>query len=79
MSAVRELMSRLINLQQLTFAKILAEINALMQRTEEARIYAWLAQTGGYPPRRELTAESTARVVVIKLTTDPPAVVPLLE
>ena len=72
-------MSRLINLQQLTFAKIVAEINALLRRTEEARIYAWLGQTGKYPPRRELTAESTARVVVIKLTTDPPDAAPLLE
>lgn len=72
MSIVREVFSRLLTLHQLTLASILREVNATLRRKEEARIYAWMASTGRYPPRREQEAETTARVVVIEQTADPP-------
>jgi hypothetical protein len=38
-----------------TLAGILAEVNAVLRRTEEARIYHWVDATGEFPPsRREL-------------------------
>jgi len=38
--------------RRLTPAGIAAELSATLRRREEARIYHWRRQTGGYPPRR---------------------------
>lgn len=72
MSVLREVFSRLLNLRLLTLAGIVAELNATLRRKEEARIYAWVAETGGYPPRRAQEAETTARRVVVQQATTPP-------
>ncbi len=37
---------------RLTPEAALRELNAVMRRKEEARIYHWFQRTGGYPPRR---------------------------
>ena len=37
---------------RLTPEGILRELNAVLRRNEEARIYHWFKRTGGYPPRR---------------------------
>lgn len=59
MSVVREAMSRLIALRDLTPEGVRRELNATLRRTEEARIYHWFHRTGRYPPRR--TAGPSAR------------------
>jgi hypothetical protein len=76
-SVIRELMSRLLSLQRLTFARILEELNAWLQRKEESRIYWWLEETGEYPPRRGEEPATTARRIEIEPATDPPEGVPL--
>ena len=35
-----------------TLAGILEEVNAVLRRTEEARIYHWVNATGEFPPSR---------------------------
>ena len=40
----------------LTPEAALRELNAVLRRKEEARIYHWFQRTGGYPPRRGTTA-----------------------
>lgn len=76
-SVVRELMSRLLSLQRLTFDSILSELNEWLKRKEMARIYWWLAETGHYPPRRvEEPATTARRIEVEPAATNPPSGVP---
>jgi hypothetical protein len=35
-----------------TLAGIVAEVNTVLRRTEEARIYHWVNATGEFPPSR---------------------------
>jgi hypothetical protein len=35
-----------------TLAGIVAEVNTVLRRTEEARIYHWVDATGEFPPSR---------------------------
>ena len=41
---------------RLTPEAALRELNAILRRKEEARIYHWRQRTGGYPPRRGAAA-----------------------
>jgi hypothetical protein len=49
---LREVISRLLRRPQMTLEEIAREISRVMRRTEEARIYAWVAEHGRYPPPR---------------------------
>jgi len=49
-SVLRELFSRVLALERLTLADIVREMNEALRRTEEARIYHWMANVGKYPP-----------------------------
>lgn len=69
-SVLREAFSRVLALGQLTLAGIVGELNATLRRTEEARIYHWVENTGGYPPGRTEPAEP--RVVTELSKPDPP-------
>jgi hypothetical protein len=40
----------------LTLEALTRELNAVLRRKEEARIYHWQRQTGEYPPRRNRPA-----------------------
>jgi len=51
-SVLREVFSRVLALERLTLGTIVRELNATLRRTEEARIYHWIENTGKYPPRR---------------------------
>jgi hypothetical protein len=51
-SVLREVFSRVIALDRLTLEGIVRELNEVLRRKEEARIYHWIANTGQYPPRR---------------------------
>jgi hypothetical protein len=72
-SVVREALGRVLTLAVLTLAGIVQEMNATLRRKEEARIYAWVALTGEYPPRRGQPREPTARIVLVEQTTGPPS------
>lgn len=49
---LREVISRLLRRPRMTMAEIARQISRVMRRTEEARIYAWVAEHGRYPPPR---------------------------
>jgi len=51
-SVLREVFSRVLALGRLTREGIVRELNETLRRTEEARIYHWMKNTGKYPPRR---------------------------
>ena len=55
-SVLREVFSRVIALRELSVAAIARELEATLLRKEEARIYHYVHNTGGYPPRRQTTA-----------------------
>lgn len=61
-SVLREVFSRVFALERLTLEGIVRELNEVLRRTEEARIYHWMANTGKYPPRRLLSRESRVTV-----------------
>ena len=71
-SVLREVFSRVIALGRLTLATIVRELNETLRRTEEARIYHWIDNTGKYPPRRTEPGEPTATVVEVGLPCGPP-------
>jgi SRSO17 transposase len=52
-SQLREVFTRLLRRRRTTAAKIADEINRVLRRTEEARIYAWIAKHNRYPPPRK--------------------------
>ena len=51
---VRAIFSDLLRDPPPTHAQIAEHVTAVLRRNEEARIYAWHQQTGGYPPPRPL-------------------------
>jgi SRSO17 transposase len=55
-SQLREVFTRLIQRRRTTAAQIADEINRALRRTEEARIYAWVAKHSRYPPPRKVAA-----------------------
>jgi SRSO17 transposase len=66
-SVLREVFSRVLVLGRVTLETIVRELNATLRRTEEARIYHWMKNTGKYPPRR--THPSEPRLVVAEAGT----------
>jgi SRSO17 transposase len=71
-SVLREVFSRVLALGQLTLATIVREMNETLRRTEEARIYHWMNNTGKYPPRRTVLSAPTASVLEVGLPCGPP-------
>jgi SRSO17 transposase len=69
-SVLREVFTRVLALGRMTLAGMVEELNATLRRTEEARIYHWVKNTGEYPPRRMEPSEP--RVVVEVARSDPP-------
>ena len=53
---VREIFSRLLRRPRPSADQIAAEINRVLRRTEEARIYAWFHEHHHYPPSRKRSA-----------------------
>ncbi|MGH7169317.1 MAG: hypothetical protein ACRELG_03460 [Gemmataceae bacterium] len=51
---VRQIFARLLRIPQVRVEQIAREINGVLRRNEEARIYHYLAHTGNYPPPRPL-------------------------
>jgi SRSO17 transposase len=64
-SVLREVFSRVLALGRVTLPAIVRELNETLRRTEEARIYHWVENTGKYPPRR--SAPSQPRVTVAQV------------
>lgn len=54
---MREVFTCLLRNPQPSPEQIARQVSDVLRRNEEARIYAWLQRTGGYPPPR-LLAES---------------------
>ena len=52
MPVLREVMSRLLRQPRMSAREIAEELTRVLRRTEEARIYAWYAEHGRYPPPR---------------------------
>jgi SRSO17 transposase len=61
-STLREVFSRVLAFGRLTLESVVQELNETLRRTEEARIYHWIANTGTYPPRRSVP--TPPRVIV---------------
>jgi hypothetical protein len=49
---VRVIVARVLHRRPQTLAEILEEVNRVLRRTEEARIYHWHKQHKKFPPRR---------------------------
>ena len=64
-SVLREVFSRVLALGRLTLEGIVQELNETLRRTEEARIYHWMANTGKYPPRRVVLRNSGISVAEV--------------
>jgi SRSO17 transposase len=71
-SVLREVFSRVLALGRLTLGEIVREMNEVLRRTEEARIYHWIANTGEYPPRRTVLSDPLAPVVEVGQPCGPP-------
>jgi SRSO17 transposase len=71
-SVLREVFSRVLALGRLTLAGIVEELNETLRRTEEARIYHWIAKTGKYPPRRTEPSEPRAVLAAVGVPRAPP-------
>jgi SRSO17 transposase len=74
-SVLREVFSRVLALGRLTLEEIVREMNEVLRRTEEARIYHWVANTDKYPPRRTVhttPSEPPVTVVVVGEPCGPP-------
>ena len=52
-SQLREIFTGLLGRPRPTARQIADEINRVLRRNEEARIYHWYARTGTYPPPRQ--------------------------
>jgi len=63
-SVLREVFSRVLALGRLTLEGIVREMNEVLRRTEEARIYHWVANTGKYPPRRTVVPSVPGEFIV---------------
>jgi SRSO17 transposase len=73
-SVLREVFSRVLALGRLTLAGIVREMNETLRRTEEARIYHWVANTGQYPPRRPVPSEPIVTATEVGWPCGPPGV-----
>lgn len=71
-SVLREVFSRVFALRRLSLASIVRELNETLRRTEEARIYHWVHNTGKYPPRRTVPSQTTATAVPVGFPCGPP-------
>jgi SRSO17 transposase len=71
-SVLREVFSRVLALGRLTLAGIVRELNEVLRRTEEARIYHWVANTGKYPPRRTVPSALSVTVAEVGEPCAPP-------
>jgi SRSO17 transposase len=67
-SVLREVFSRLLDLEQLTRQAIVRELNETLRRTEEARIYHWIKSTGHYPPRRTVPSAPHPLITVVEVS-----------
>jgi len=70
-SVLREVFSRVMALGRLTLEGIVREMNEVLQRTEEARIYHWVANTGKYPPRRTVAIAPSEPLVTVNEDGEP--------
>jgi len=70
-SVLREVFSRVLALGRLTREAIVRELNETLRRTEEARIYHWMENTGKYPPRRTGLGDPSVSVAEGKETHSP--------
>ena len=52
MPQLRVIFARVLHRPPTTLAGILEEVNVVLRRTEEARIYHWVDATGEFPPSR---------------------------
>jgi SRSO17 transposase len=71
-SVLREVFSRVLALRRATLEDIVREMNEVLRRTEEARIYHWMANVGKYPPRRTVPREPIAGVEEVGEPCGPP-------
>jgi SRSO17 transposase len=71
-SVLREVFSRVLALGRLTLAEIVREMNEVLRRTEEARIYHWMKNTGEYPPRRPIVSEPSITGIDVAEPCGPP-------
>jgi SRSO17 transposase len=71
-SVLREVFSRTLALGRLALETIVRELNATLRRTEEARIYHWVENTGHYPPRRTVSSEPIVTVAEAGAPCGPP-------
>ena len=74
MSVLREVFSRVLALGRLTLGEIVREMNEVLRRTEEARIYHGMANTGEYPPRRTVLGDPLDSVAGMEDPCGPPGV-----
>jgi len=49
---LRALFARLLHRRPSGLGEVLAEVNDVLRRTEEARIYHWVETHGRFPPSR---------------------------
>jgi SRSO17 transposase len=71
-SVLREVFSRVLALGRLTLAGIVRELNEVLRRTEKARIYHWIKNTGKYPPRRTVCSAADVTVTEVSEPRAPP-------
>jgi SRSO17 transposase len=71
-SVLREVFSRVLALGRLSLADIVGEMNEVLRRTEEARIYHWVANVGEYPPRRTDRSDGVVHVAEVDEPCGPP-------
>ena len=71
-SVLREVFSRVLALGRLSLAGIVTEMNEVLRRTEAARIYHWVANTGKYPPRRTSPAAPVVTPAEVGESRNPP-------
>ena len=61
MPQTREIFTRLLRKPPPSPEQIVEEINRVLRRNEEARIYHWHQRTGNFPPRRDEPNAGTSR------------------
>jgi SRSO17 transposase len=71
-SVLREVFSRVLALGRVALQGIVRELNEVLRRTEETRIYHWMANTGNYPPRRTIPSEPIVAVPEVGEPCSPP-------
>jgi SRSO17 transposase len=70
-SVLREVFSRVLALGRLSLEGIVREMNEVLRRTEEARIYHWVANAKQYPPRRTVPSEPLVTVADVSTAAQP--------